>query len=225
MTALRRAMARARLRHGEPEDAFEVRPYADDDDARRIDWVATARTGTMQTRAQGRDAALTLLSFVDASGSMRIGRRRPILSAACDARGLWESVAMSNDRVLRLQRLEDALHIPANGCLLAAGDFWEPYGDDEILYRLGKRHDCTALVARDPWARAVPLRGFAILADPQTAERKRVFIGERNRHAYVRAVHRHEVNLLRRLHRLRWRAALMEEADGPGALLRAFELA
>jgi len=80
----------------------EVREYASGDDPRRIDWAASARTGTMQTRLYLDEHALVFAAIVDESASMRVGRARRLRDAASDALDAWYAQAQHDDRALRI---------------------------------------------------------------------------------------------------------------------------
>ena len=111
---LREALLRARRRprhlgagsptiyRGDGYEFVELRAYVPGDDVRRIDWAATARSGDLQTRVVLEDVALTLAAIVDASPSMRVGRRRPLLEAAREAGRAWFSAARGEDRCIRI---------------------------------------------------------------------------------------------------------------------------
>ncbi|MHB8146973.1 MAG: DUF58 domain-containing protein [Vulcanimicrobiaceae bacterium] len=87
---------------GDGYEFVELRGYVPGDDVRRIDWAATARAGALQTRVVLEDVALTLAAIVDDSGSMRVGRHRPLLDAAYDALRAWLDVALADDRAIRI---------------------------------------------------------------------------------------------------------------------------
>ena len=87
---------------GDGYEFVELRGYVPGDDVRRIDWAATARSGDLQTRVILEDVALTLAAIVDCSASMRVGRRRPLLTAAREAAGAWFGAATVDDRCLRV---------------------------------------------------------------------------------------------------------------------------
>jgi hypothetical protein len=116
--------------------------------------------------------------------------------------------------------------LPRGSALLVVSDFWDvPADDDDRLVRLGLRFDCTALVARDPWYDELPLRGFVTLRDAETSNTARLFLGARERAAYVKAVREREARLLERFAQCNWRAGIVDESDGRVALLRAFGVA
>jgi uncharacterized protein (DUF58 family) len=73
------------------------------DDVRRIDWAATARAATLQSRVVLEDVALTLATIVDGSPSMRVGRRRPLSAAAAEAVATWYGAAMPDDRCINVR--------------------------------------------------------------------------------------------------------------------------
>ncbi|MBV8531135.1 MAG: DUF58 domain-containing protein [Candidatus Eremiobacteraeota bacterium] len=111
---LREALLRSRRRprhlgagsptvyRGDGYEFVELRAYVPGDDVRRIDWAATARSGDLQTRVVLEDVALTLAAIVDASPSMRVGRRRPLLDAAREALESWFAAASGEDRCIRV---------------------------------------------------------------------------------------------------------------------------
>ena len=88
---------------GDGYEFVELRAYVPGDDVRRIDWAATARSGDLQTRVVLEDVALTLAAIVDASPSMRVGRRRPLLDAANEALAAWFGAASGEDRCIRVE--------------------------------------------------------------------------------------------------------------------------
>jgi uncharacterized protein (DUF58 family) len=90
------------LRRSDGYEFAELREYVDGDDPRRIDWAATARAGALQTRVFLEERALMLATVVDASGSMRVGRRRTNYELACDAAALWYGAASDDDRCARI---------------------------------------------------------------------------------------------------------------------------
>ena len=254
MNAIREALLRGRRRprlsgagspthyRGDGYEFVELREYAPGDDVRRIDWAATARTGSLQTRVVLEDVALTLAAAVDTSPSMQAGRNRPLADAAAEALQMWERAAGRDDRVVRAfsddvlehPRQSDAPFdlraalevcaavLPRGSALLVIGDFWDL---PESIEYLGRRFDCTALVARDPWRDDLPLAGFVTVADAETNERRSLYVGARERSAYARASADRETQLLERLSGAGWRAELFDETDdGGAALLRAFAL-
>ncbi len=112
---IREALLRARRRprhlgagsptiyRGDGYEFVELRAYVPGDDVRRIDWAATARSGELQTRVVLEDVALTLAAIVDASPSMRVGRRRALLDAGREALQSWFGAAIGEDRCIRVE--------------------------------------------------------------------------------------------------------------------------
>lgn len=112
---IREALLRARRRprhlgagsptiyRGDGYEFVELRSYVPGDDVRRIDWAATARSNELQTRVVLEDVALTLAAIVDASPSMRVGRRRALLDAGREALELWFGAATGEDRCMRIE--------------------------------------------------------------------------------------------------------------------------
>lgn len=87
---------------GDGYEFAELRQYVAGDDFRRIDWAATARAGSLQTRVVLEDVALTLAAILDDSPSMHLGRRRPLAQAAHDALLAWYESANADDRCARI---------------------------------------------------------------------------------------------------------------------------
>jgi uncharacterized protein (DUF58 family) len=79
----------------------EVRPYAEGDDVRTIDWNVTARTGVPHVKRFVEERELTLLLMVDASGSLDFGTRRQMKGElAVEVCALMAfSAIRNNDRV------------------------------------------------------------------------------------------------------------------------------
>lgn len=218
-----------------PEDfgGGSLREYRPGEDARAIDWRASARRGSIQLRDRERAAELTWAAIVDGSGSMQAGRRRSLYRSAVEAAAFWRACAESSDRWADLDpagsldlagSLEHALRIlPANSALLAAGDCFElpsvPFG---MLRAAAQRLDCTALIARDPWLYNLPLAGSVTVADLETRETRRFFIGSRERSNFARATRGRENAAIALFREAGWRAALFDEDTGAHALFQAF---
>lgn len=226
----------------------QLRSYVEGDDPRRIDHAATARVGALQTRVYLEETALVLGAIVDESGSMQVGRKRPLAAAAAEAARAWFAAAEGEDRAARIVddrivrdrraaplvqattpfRFATALAIalralPRGASLLAVTDGFEPV-DEEALVRAALRFDATVLLARDPWRDELPLRGFVRLRDAETGRVRRAFVGARLRARYRTAAHAREAALHARFRDAGWRVGALDEADGRASLLRAFGL-
>ncbi|HEX3464861.1 MAG TPA: DUF58 domain-containing protein [Candidatus Elarobacter sp.] len=260
MNALREAIlrgARATRRAGaatrgtRPGDGLvfsQLREYVQGDDPRRIDHAATARVGDLQTRVYLEETSLVLGAIVDESGSMRVGRKRPLSDAANEAVRAWFGALEGEDRAARIVdervvrnrraaplvtasapfRFAPALALamralPRGASLLAITDGFD-LPDDETLARAALRFDATLLLARDPWHDDLPLRGVVRLRDAETGRIRRVFVGSRSRARYREATHAREAALHARLRGAGWRVGALEEPDGRASLLRAFGL-
>ncbi len=229
---------------GDGYEFVELRAYVPGDDVRRIDWAATARAGDLQTRVVLEDVALTLAAFVDDSPSMRVGRKRPLLDAASEALELWYSSAAGGDRTLRigpelvvhprvpldarfdLERtlLTARAVLPRGAALLAIGDWFDlSERHTDLLASLAARCDCTALLARDPWYDTLPLSGFVRVRGAESG-RVRVWIGARERRAFLAALRAREAKLSESFRSLGWRTGILEERDGAAGVLDAFGL-
>ena len=97
----RRGVGAVALRRSDGFEFSELREYVEGDDPRRIDWAATARAGSLQTRVILEDRALLLAVALDASPSMQVGRTRSNYELACEAAALWYGAASDDDRCAR----------------------------------------------------------------------------------------------------------------------------
>lgn len=88
----------ASRRRGEGYEFAELRGYVEGDDPRRIDWAATARAGSLQSKVMLEEHALFLVSILDESRSMYLGRKRRSIDVARDALHLWNQVVQTGDR-------------------------------------------------------------------------------------------------------------------------------
>lgn len=264
MNALRAAIVRGArhvyaggtvARGARPGDGYvfdRLRGYAEGDDPRRIDWSATARIGSLQTRVYLEETVLVLGALVDESPSMRVGRKRALGAAADEAVRAWFGAAESTDRAGRIvderlvgdrratvdvrakgpfdlrRSLELAVRaLPQGSSFLLITDGLDVARDDsyaDILLRLARRFDATVLIARDPWIEALPLRGLVRLRDAETGRSRRVFIGPRARERYKRASAERDAVIRERFERARWRIGILDEADGAASLERTFGL-
>jgi uncharacterized protein (DUF58 family) len=252
--ALREALLRGRRRprrsgagsptsyRGDGYEFVELRGYVDGDDVRRIDWAASARSGTLQSRVVLEDVALTLAIVLDDSESMRVGRERSLLDAARDAYALWLAAAQPGDRLVRVDAndivdprvdrtapfsLQAALTTARAGlrrgtALLVISDWYDTDAlAPDALRELGRWCDCTALIARDPWHEGLPLGGFVQIRGAEGGA-LRAYIGSREREHFVRAVRERETHLLETFERAGWRSGFLEERDGAVSLAAAF---
>lgn len=260
MNALRTALlrgARATPRPGgaaratRPGDGFvfsQLRAYVEGDDPRRIDHAATARAGALQTRVYLEETTLILAAIVDESGSMGVGRKRPLALAAGESVRTWFgalegadlAVRVVDDRVVRDRRAASLVRastpfrlaaallialraVPRGASLLVVADGFD-LPDDELLARAGLRFDATMLLARDPWRDDLPLRGFVRLRDAESGRVRQVFAGSRTRARYGAASRAREVTLQARFRAAGWRVGTLDEGDGRASLLHTFGL-
>lgn len=91
-------LARTRLR-GRGLDFDEMRPYAEGDDVRHIDWNVTARTGRPHTRLYREERERAVTVALDLRGPMFTGSQRlkAVVAAEAAAAILWR-VAANRDR-------------------------------------------------------------------------------------------------------------------------------
>ena len=92
----------ARLHRGDGYEFMELRAAVPGDDLRRIDWAASARTGSLQTRVFSDERGLLLAACIDASPSMQLGKDRSSYDLACEAARLWYAAADGDDQCARL---------------------------------------------------------------------------------------------------------------------------
>ncbi len=245
----RRAGAVARsARSGDGLAFAQLRAYVAGDDPRRIDAAATARSGTLHTRVYLEETALVLAAIVDESPSMQVGRRRALADAAAEALRAWFAAAESADvtarivdgRIVRDRRAAPLLRatspfsisaaltiarttLAAGASLLVITDGFDP-ADQLLLATIGRRLDATVLIARDPWADGLPLRGIVRVGDSETRVTRRLFIGQRAAARYVAATQRRAAELREHYARAGWRVGDLIEDDGRASLRRAFGL-
>lgn len=164
---------------------------------------------------------------------MTAGRRRSLHDAAGEAAAFWRACAKRNDRWIDIGpgacegldvSLDRALRdLPAHTALLVVGDFFDLSEVPVSLLRAaGRRFDCTALVARDPWRDDLPLSGFVAIADLETGLARRFFIGRRERARFSYSVHARENLVAALLRGAGWRVGTLEEEDGSRAIRYAF---
>jgi len=230
----RRGVGATPASRGDGYEFAELRAYGAGDDARRIDWAASARSGELQTRVLLEETALTIASIVDTSASMNVGRARALARAADEALRAWRASATADDRyiaigagraeafdlVTSLSRARRLL--PRGAALLVISDWYDLASIDALeVVMLGTRLDCTALVARDPWHDDLPLAGFVRLRGAEGGCR-RVFIGARERGNYREAVALRERAVRAQLGGAGWRTGILAEQDGAASLRAAF---
>ncbi len=135
-----RGLGSPALRRSDGYEFAELREYVDGDDPRRIDWAATARAGALQTRVFLEERALVLATVVDASGSMRVGRRRTNYDLACAAAAAWYAAAVDDDRCARVGAEALVLRtVPGrSGALACAAGRDAPDLDFESALRLAR---------------------------------------------------------------------------------------
>lgn len=245
---LRGSAARSRYVANDGLAFSQLRGYVEGDDPRRIDHAATARVGALQTRVYVEETALVLAAIVDESGSMRVGRKRPLADAAHEAVRAWfgalegedQAARIVDERVVRDRRAAPLVRatapfrfatalaiarraLPRGASLLAITDGFD-LPDDDALTRTALRFDATVLLARDPWRDDLPLRGFVRLRDAESGRTRRVFVGARTRARYREAAHAREDALHARFRAAGWRTGTLDEGNGRSSLLHAFGL-
>jgi uncharacterized protein (DUF58 family) len=236
VNAIRRALLQRRgilPRHG---DWAAPREYCVGEDAREIDWRATARYGTLQRRERDRDVPVTWSAIVDRSPSMHVGRHRTLYASAFEALQLWRGFLDPHDRWMDLAQtagafsLESTLEValqqlPGATALLVISDVYELGAlTSSLLQTAARRFDCTVLIARDPWFDEFPLRGFVRIVDVESSAGREFYVGPRERACYRSAAIECEAQVARLLRAASWRVAVLQERDAMAAVMRAFDL-
>jgi uncharacterized protein (DUF58 family) len=96
LDAERREAPRARAARSQGMDYAESRPYTPGDDARRIDWRVTARTGRAHTKLFRPEPGADLVCLVDQRAPMRFGTRaafKSTVAAHLAALAAWAAAA------------------------------------------------------------------------------------------------------------------------------------
>ncbi len=210
-----------------------MRAYEPAQEARAIDWRASAREGSLHIRERSGEVTLAWGTVVDASLSMRAGRNRSLGEAAQEAAHVWRGCLAPGDRWIDVdpagrcglsRGLDRALRVlPAHSALLVVGDFLDlPDVSGALLRTVARRLDCTGLVAGDPWREDFPLAGFVVIADLETGAARRFFVGARERARLQSEAGVRQRAILARLSGAGWRAGTFSEGDGGRALFRAF---
>jgi uncharacterized protein (DUF58 family) len=221
-------------RRGEGYEFVELREYQTGDDPRRIDWAATARSGTAQTRVFLEENPLEIVAVIDGSPSMGVGRARSLADAASEAARGWLEMAEAGDRTKRFleAHLEGTLRmlrstVRTGAAVLILSDFYWLEGAqafERTAIELARRTDVTGLIARDPWYEGLPLRGLVRLRDAESGAARTFYVGARERRNYAQAVRAREDEIEARLRHFGWRTGVLREADGRGSLYETFGL-
>ena len=127
---------------------------------------------------------------VDDDRCARIGPQALVLR---NVRGRAGALACSSERETPGSPFELSLRLglatlPRGARLLVVSDFFELEALRPLLLACAARFDLTALLARDPWHRGLPLGGFVRLRDAESGESVRAFVGKNARKRYVAAV-------------------------------------
>jgi len=148
-------------KRGDGADLFDLRPYQDGDDLRRIDPAATARSGRPQVRSRHEDVERTLLLVADFRGPMLWGTRgrfRSVAAAEALALAGWRAV-LAGGRVglvvLRDADLDVIAPQPREAAMLRiAGALAQHHA--EALAAAADGHDTLAPLLDAVSARAAP---------------------------------------------------------------------
>ncbi len=190
-----------------------------------IDDSASLNVG--KTRTLRTSAYEALDAWADALA--REDRAARILSDSVDAPHLFGARAagrLRERREIAAFDLNSALNLaraalPRDSALLVVSDFYAKI-DLELVREIGAYVDATALIAHDPWAEGMPLRGFVSLRDAESGQCRSIFLGPGSRRRFHDAVERREGELAQMFASCGWRAALLDEVDGAASLHAAF---
>lgn len=111
--------------------------------------------------------------------------------------------------------------LPRDSALLVVSDCYAPL-DVELIHEIGTYVDATVLVAHDPWAEGIPIRGFVRMRDAETGQVRSLFLGRASDRRLRDAVARREKDLLSRFAACGWRTGLLHEESGLRSLHAAF---
>jgi uncharacterized protein (DUF58 family) len=147
-------LTRTRLR-GAGLDFDEVRPYADGDDVRHIDWNVTARTGRAHTRLYREERERALTVALDLRASMFTGARRLKAVAAGEmaAAILWQ-VAANRDRAGAL--VFDDHHTDVSRPLLRERGVLDALGLVDAAFAAARKRVGQMAAAACPWDGGLP---------------------------------------------------------------------
>jgi uncharacterized protein (DUF58 family) len=143
------------------------------------------------------------------------GTQRGVASAAAALRagGAFE--------LMRSLHVARAALRPGAALLVASDLFDLPADADTLLYALGRRCDCTLLLARDPWFEGLPLSGLVRMRGAEGGT-LRAYVGAAERERYAAAVRTREEALMARMRGCGWRTGILYEDDGARSLATAF---
>lgn len=231
MSSLRGAL-RARCRRFGEYDA-DSGPYTAGDDARRIDWAASARCGELVARQRRSPAPLRLAAIVDESSRLQIGRRRLLVEAAREMRDAWFA-AGSGDRLhivfrtASARNLESALRsvlghgLPVSALLLLTAALPLPQGT--LLRTCASHFDSTVMIAHDPWHEDLPIQGLAMVQDASGIGARQLFFNARRRRLFAHAVAQRQRLAVEHYESCGWRASVFGEEGSVSSLYAAFGL-
>lgn len=196
-------------RKGHGGEFFELRPYAEGDEVRRVHWRAYARTGRLYTRLESAPERARFRLFLDATPSMRLHGKLPY---AEEVAALLLRAARQEDPRTRLERGGLEALPRGFGVLVLLTDGLDPLPWPRVLPRRVVLVQVLSPLELDP-----PLEE-ALLKDVET--REALPVGRAEVEAYRRALVEH-LGALRLLAFLRGRYALLRVGEPPlPALLR-----
>ena len=190
-------------RKGLGGEFFELRPYGEGDEPRRVHWRAYAKTGRLYTRLETAPARARFRLFLDESASMRLHGKLPYAEKVAS---LLLKIARQEDPRARLTRgLPQDLR-PGKGVLVLLTDGLDPLPWPRLLPKRVVLVQVLSPLELDP-----PLEE-ALLKDVETGET--LPVGKEEVSAYKRALAEH-LKGLRLLALLRGRYALLRVGEAP----------
>lgn len=190
-------------RKGTGGEFYELRPYAEGDEVRRVHWRAYAKTGRLYTRVETAPERARFRFFLDESESMRLHGKLPY---AEEVARLLLKIARQEDASARLERGPLTGLRPGRGVLVLLTDGLDPLPWAHLLPR---RVVLVQVLA--PPELSPPFRE-ALLRDVETGES--LAVGPEEVAGYKEALAEH-LKALRRLALRRGRYALLRVGEAP----------
>jgi hypothetical protein len=190
-------------RKGLGGEFYELRPYAEGDEVRRVHWRAYAKTGRLYTRLETAPERARFRLFLDESESMRLHGKLPYAEKVAS---LLLRIARQEDPLARLERGLPRDLRPGRGVLVLLTDGLDPLPWPRLLPRRVVLVQILSPLELNP-----PLEE-ALLRDVETGEA--LPVGREEVEAYKKALAEH-LKGLRLLALLRGRYALLKVGEAP----------
>ncbi|WP_117237226.1 DUF58 domain-containing protein [Thermus sediminis] len=190
-------------RKGLGGEFYELRPYAEGDEIRRVHWRAYAKTGRLYTRLETAPERARFRLFLDESESMRLHGKLPYAERVA---AILLKIARQEDPRARLERGRPQDLRPGKGVLVLLTDGLDPLPWAQFLPKRVVLVQVLSSLELDP-----PLEE-ALLKDVETGEA--LPVGKEEILAYKKALAEY-LKALRLLALLRGRYALLRVGEAP----------